>query len=87
MHNNLADRATHLNASEANVMTSLQFASVQDSRENLFSARINKGLTTPVPPQFKFDERRERINWKPILNADIDQIKAQVDLKTLEPLL
>lgn len=69
------------------VGNSLQFASVQDSRENLFSAAINKGLTTPVPPKFKFEERRERVNWKPILNADIGQISKHVDLKTLEALL
>ena len=55
--------------------SSLLFASVQDSRENLFSAAVNKGLTTPVPPKFRFEERRERVNWKPILSADIGLIR------------
>lgn len=66
----MAERAA-LDASEMNVQNSLQFASVQDSRENLFSAAINKGLTIPVPPKFRFEERREPIKWKPILAADI----------------
>ena len=40
-----------------NVYNSMQFASVQDSRENLFSAGLNNGLDTPVPPKFQFQER------------------------------
>ena len=37
-----------------NVYGSLQFASVQDSRENLFSTGFNNGFNTPMPPKFVF---------------------------------
>lgn len=70
MMQNMAERGA-FEGHEMNVQNSLQFASVQDSRENLFSAGINKGLTIPVPPKFKFEERREPIKWKPILAADV----------------
>ena len=74
-------------AAGANVYSSLQFASVQDSRENLFSAGLNNGLNTPMPPKFQFQERTGRLNWRQIMNADVDKITQQVDLRQLEGLL
>jgi len=47
-----------------NVYSSLQFASVQGSREGLFAAGLNGGATTPVPPKFQFQERHGRLNWR-----------------------
>jgi hypothetical protein len=70
-----------------NVYNSMQFASVQDSRENLFSAGLNNGLDTPVPPKFQFQERHGRLNWSQIMNADIETIAQQGDLRQLEALL
>jgi hypothetical protein len=40
-----------------------------------------------MPPAFKFQERRGRLNWRHIMNADIDKISEQVDLRQLESLL
>ena len=70
-----------------NVYSSLQFASVQDSRENLFTSGLNNGLTTPMPPKFQFQDRQGRLNWRQIMNADVDKITQQVDLRQLESLL
>ena len=49
--NTIADKAA---MGANNVYSSLQFASVQDSRENLFSAGLNNGFSTPMPPKFQF---------------------------------
>ena len=81
---NLHDKAA-LGAN--NVYSSLQFASVQDSRENLFSAGLNNGLNTPMPPKFQFQDRTGRLNWRSIMNADISKITQEVDLRQLEGLL
>lgn len=47
----IADKAA---IGAANVYSSLQFASVNESRENLFSAGLNGGANTPLPPKFQF---------------------------------
>ena len=83
----VSNKAAALGANENNVYSSLQFASVQDSRENLFSAALNHGLTTPVPPKFQFQNRHDKLNWRQIIDADLNKIAVQVDLKTLEGLL
>lgn len=65
----------------AGVSNSLQFASVQDSREGLFISSLNNGLNSPVPPKFQFQPRQGRINWRQIMNMDIDRIIKSVDLR------
>ena len=62
----------------ANVYSSLQFASVNESRENLFASSLQQ---TPTPPAFKFQERNGRLNWRHIMNADVDKISEQCDLR------
>jgi hypothetical protein len=41
----------------------------------------------PIPPKFCFQERTGRINWRTIMNTDLDKINKEVDLKQLENLL
>jgi hypothetical protein len=62
-------------------VTSL-IASVTDSKENLFSSNL-----MPLPPKFKFQDRQGRINWRALINTNIDQVSEQVDLRQLESLL
>ena len=57
-------------------------ASVTDSKDNLFSSNL-----MPLPPKFNFQERSGRINWRSVLNADLDKIIRDVDLRQLETLL
>ena len=57
-------------------------ASVTDSKENLFSSSL-----MPLPPKFSFQERSGRINWRALMNTDLDQIVSTVDLRQLEALL
>ena len=86
---NTLDKGRHgaSDARDANVYSSLQFGSVQDSIENLFSAAKNSGLHTPMPPKFRFSERRGRLNWRQIMQADAEKITSDVDLRALEALL
>jgi hypothetical protein len=62
-------------------VTSL-IASVTDSKENLFSSNL-----MPLPPKFKFQDRQGRINWRALINTNIEQVSEQVDLRQLESLL
>jgi hypothetical protein len=41
----------------------------------------------PLPPKFSFQERNGRINWRMIMNTDLDKVSKDVDLKQLESLL
>ena len=41
----------------------------------------------PLPPKFVFQERQGRINWRTVLNSDLDKIVKDVDLRQLECLL
>ena len=41
----------------------------------------------PLPPKFEFQERVGRINWRAVLNADVDRVIKDVDLRQLEQLL
>lgn len=58
------------------------FAQVRDSRDNLFSSSL-----LPLPPKFAFQERTGHINWRTLMNVDIDKIIREVDLKQIENLL
>ncbi|CDW86485.1 zinc finger protein dzip1l [Stylonychia lemnae] len=58
------------------------FAPVRESKENLFASNL-----LPLPPKFSFQERTGRINWRALMNTDLDKISKEVDLKTLEALL
>ena len=60
----------------------LGFTSVRDSKENLYSSSI-----LPMPPKFSFQERSGHINWRLLMNTDIERIVRDVDLKQLESLL
>lgn len=42
-------------------------ASVNESKENLFSSNL-----MPLPPKFEFQERQGRINWRALLNCNLD---------------
>jgi hypothetical protein len=68
------------------VHNSVNFASVQDSRENLMSAAAY-GIAAPMPPKFQFQDRRERLNWRQISDVDLNKITSEVDLKAYEGLL
>jgi hypothetical protein len=41
----------------------------------------------PLPPKFEFQERVGRINWRAVLNADVDRVIKDIDLRQLEQLL
>jgi hypothetical protein len=41
----------------------------------------------PLPPKFNFQARQGRINWRTIMNTDIEKIVSNVDLLQLESLL
>ena len=56
--------------------------SVSESRENLLFGHL-----MPLPPKFNFQARQGRVNWRLIMNTDIDQIISSVDLGQLESLL
>ena len=58
------------------------FTQVRDSKENLFASNL-----MPLPPKFSFQERTGRINWRALMNTDLDKISKEVDLKSLEGLL
>ena len=58
------------------------FTSVRDSKDNLFASNL-----LPLPPKFAFQERSGRINWRTLMNIDLDKINKEVDLKQLEALL
>ena len=51
-------------------------ASVTDSKDNLFSSNL-----MPLPPKFNFQERSGRINWRSVMNTDMDKIVRDVDLR------
>ena len=51
-------------------------ASVTDSKENLFSSNL-----MPLPPKFSFQARQGRVNWRQVMNLDLDKIVKDVDLK------
>ena len=57
-------------------------ASVTDSKDNLFSSNL-----MPLPPKFTFQARQGRINWRQVMNLDLDKIVRDVDLKQLESML
>ena len=50
--------------------------SVKDSHENLFSSNL-----MPLPPKFKFSQREGRVAWRQLLNCDVNEIEANVDLR------
>jgi hypothetical protein len=52
------------------------FASVRDSKENLFTSNL-----MPLPPKFSFQDRTGRINWRQLMNVDLDRVVKEVDLK------
>lgn len=58
------------------------FTSVRDSKENLFASNL-----LPLPPKFMFQERNGRINWRQLMNVDLEKVTKEVDLKSLETLL
>ena len=60
----------------------LAFTSVRDSKDNLFSSQA-----MPLPPKFAFQDRQGRLNWRQLMNVDLDRIIREVDLKQLESLL
>jgi len=41
----------------------------------------------PLPPKFQFQERQGRINWRTVLNTDVDKLVKDIDLHQLESLL
>ena len=38
----------------------------------------------PLPPKFTFQERSGRVNWRAIMNIDVDRLARDVDLQHLE---
>ena len=41
----------------------------------------------PLPPVFKFQERSGKINWRTLMNTDLDQIIRETDLRQIEQIL
>jgi hypothetical protein len=57
-------------------------ASVTESKDNLFSSSL-----MPLPPKFQFQERQGRVNWRALMNTDLDKVVNECDLRQLEALL
>jgi hypothetical protein len=64
------------------MQNSMGFSAVRDSKDNLFSSNI-----LPAPPKFMFQERQGKINWRQIMNIDMDKVMKEVDLQQIEMLL
>ena len=60
---------------QAAVGTNGLITSVSDSRDNLAFGHL-----MPLPPKFNFQARQGRINWRLIMNTDVDKIISTVDL-------
>jgi hypothetical protein len=45
------------------------FNPLRESKENLFASGL-----LPLPPKFAFQERVGRINWRALMNADLEKI-------------
>ena len=58
------------------------FSQVRDSKENLFASNL-----LPLPPKFAFQERTGRLNWRALMNLDLEKLMGDIDLKSLEVLL
>jgi hypothetical protein len=69
-------------AANAKSSGSIHFASVRESRDNLFCHNL-----LPGPPTFQFKERKGRIDWRRIMNTNMDKLTSELDLHELEPLL
>ena len=58
---------------------------VRDSIDSLFAKEY-----IPLQPQFIFKDRQSsggRINWRQLMNVDLDKVTKEIDLQTLETLL
>jgi hypothetical protein len=58
---------------------------VRDSLESLFAKEY-----VPLQHQFAFRDRLTtggRINWRQLMNVDLDRVQKELDLQTLETLL
>ena len=77
MHQNLLGGLIQAAAGTNGLITS-----VNESRENLVFGHL-----MPLPPKFNFQARQGRINWRTIMNTDIEKIVSNVDLLQLESLL
>ena len=59
---------------------------VRDSIDSLFAKEY-----IPLQPQFMFKDRGlqggGRINWRQLMNVDLDKVQKEIDLSTLEALL
>jgi zinc finger protein DZIP1 len=59
---------------------------VRDSIDSLFAKEY-----IPLQPQFMFKDRGVqgggRINWRQLMNVDLDKVQKEIDLSTLEALL
>lgn len=57
---------------------------VRDSIDSLFAKEY-----IPLQPQFIFKDRGTggRINWRQLMNVDLDKVTKEIDLQTLETLL
>lgn len=55
---------------------------MNESRENLAFGHL-----MPLPPKFSFQARQGRINWRLVMNTDVEKIISTVDLVQLEQLL
>ena len=51
---------------------------MRDSKENLFNSNL-----IPDPEPFCFRPRTNRLNWRAVVSADLDQICNNVDLNSL----
>jgi len=67
---------------QAAVGTNGLITSVTESRENLMFGHL-----MPLPPKFNFQARQGRINWREVMNTDVEKMISQVDLAQLEQLL
>jgi len=41
----------------------------------MFSSNI-----LPAPPKFLFQERQGKVNWRQVMNVDLDKVVREVDL-------
>jgi len=57
-------------------------ASVTDSKDLIFSSG-----TMPLPPVFEFKRKQGRIDWRLIMNADLERVIGETDVGQIEQLL
>jgi len=73
----MESRATRQEAPQAALI-----ASVTDSKDMIFSSG-----KMPLPPVFEFKRKQGRIDWRLLMNTDLDSVIRETDVGQIEQLL